>query len=240
MDVQAKYYRVLNESEEVNVTYNSVDKPTSRQQAVQSYYPQIEAICILSLQCDIKLESALRIATQYGQVLGEVQDAVRNGETTIPLELFLVFNESKALIPLQPVVDFIVNYNQIYQDTGLYLDDERGDGQYIWEGAWEFVRHKVFPNKISRLESIFAFDNIENAKNFVAEYREVNAVIAQVETNNSVIERYDMQWITEVPENSTMKEAAEYAVVYWEGKQTSTPTFEILIKGQYKLSETDD
>ena len=84
------------------------------------------------------------------------------------------------------------------------------------------------------------FDNIENAKNFVAEYREGNAVIAQVETNNSVIERYDMQWITEVPENSTMKEAAEYAVVYWEGKQTSTPTFEILIKGQYKLSETDD
>ena len=77
MDVQAKYYRVLNESEEVNVTYNSVDKPTSRQQAVQSYYPQIEAICILSLQCDIKLASALRIATQYGQVLGEVQDAVR-------------------------------------------------------------------------------------------------------------------------------------------------------------------
>lgn len=240
MNTQTKHYRVLNEYEEVNVTYNSIENPTSRQQAVQSYYPQIEAICILSLRCDIKLESALRIATQYGHVLGEVQDAVRNGDTTIPLDIFLVLNESKTVIPLQPVVDFIVNYNQIYQDTGLYLDDERGDGQYIWEGAWEFVRRKVFPDKSSRLESIFAFDNIENAKNFVKEYREGNAVIAQVETENSVIERYDMQWITEVPENSTMKETAEYAVVYWDGKLTSTPLFEILIKGQYKLSETND
>ncbi len=240
MNTQAKYYRVLNESEEVNVTYNSVENQTSRQQAVQSYYPQIEAICLLSLQCDIKLASALRIATQYSQVLDEVQEAVRNGDTTIPLELFLVFNESKTEIHLQHVVDFIVNYNQIYQYTGLYFDEERGDGQYIWEGAWEFVRRKIFPNKSSRLESIFAFDNIENAKNFVEEYREGNAVIAQVKTDNSVIERYDMQWITEVPVNSTMKEAAEYAVVYWEGKQTSIPLFEILIKGQYKLIETND
>ena len=126
MNTQAKYYRVLNESEEVNVTYNSVENQTSRQQAVQSYYPQIEAICILSLQCDIKLASALRIATQYGQVLDEVQEAVRNGDTTIPLELFLVFNESKTEIHLQHVVDFIVNYNQIYQYTGLYFDEERG------------------------------------------------------------------------------------------------------------------
>lgn len=148
MNTQTKHYRVLNEYEEVNVTYNSIENPTSRQQAVQSYYPQIEAICILSLRCDIKLESALRIATQYGHVLGEVQDAVRNGDTTIPLDIFLVLNESKTVIPLQPVVDFIVNYNQIYQDTGLYLDDERGDGQYIWEGAWEFVRARCFLTKV--------------------------------------------------------------------------------------------
>lgn len=124
----------------------------------------------MSLQC-IKLASTYENANKYGQVLDEVQEAVRNGDTTIPLELFLVLMNSSE-IHLQHVVDFIVNYNQIYQYTGLYFDEERGDTFNIFSACLGICSTQDISNKSSRLESIFAFDNIENAKNFVEEYRE--------------------------------------------------------------------
>ena len=65
---------------------------------------------------------------------------VRESASEIPLDLFMVYNEQKEYIPIQPLVDFIVEYNTYYQETGIFLDDEIGLGQYFWEVIWVLVR----------------------------------------------------------------------------------------------------
>ena len=49
-----------------------------------------------------------------------------------------------------------------------------------------------------------------------------------------------MQWITNVPDNSTMNEAIEYARNYWKGLKTKNPIMEVLIYGEYIFKESGD
>lgn len=236
MDSKNKlYYRVITSNEIVGESINSMQNLTCRQQIVNEFYPQMEAICMLSLQCDIKLSSALRIASQYGYVIDDIQDAIQCGCDVFLLNKLLVSGETKDAIPLKPLVDFIVNYNRIYNESGIYLDEDRNDGQYIWEGVWEYVRRRLFSHKNSRLASIFAFEKMSEAKQFSESYRNDTRDIVTVEIEDAKVERYDMEWLTKVPITSTMIEASVYATNYWEGKSTDTPCYEFLVKGTYKL-----
>ena len=160
-------YRVVNESDELEEVLDSTIDITSRQQITRNFLSQIKDILTLSLKCDLKLSSALRIASQYGNIIEKILAAKDNRESEIALSKFLVFDEKKTSIPLDIILEFVYSYNQVYQDTGLYLDEDCGDGQYIWEGVWEVVRQLLFSDKNSRLESIFAFDNLEDAFSFV-------------------------------------------------------------------------
>lgn len=226
-------YRVIDHNERCDITYNSNINIGNRKKNVTKFLPQIENICNLSATCDIKLESALRIASQYGWVLTEIQQKVRQNEETFPLSMFLVQEEDKEEIPMRPLVDFIVKYQQKYEETGIFLDEDKGDGQYLWEGIWEIVRQQHFPNSLSRLKSCFAFKNKIDAENFKNEYDKKDNIIAEIELRNAIIEEYDMQWITDVPIISKMQEATILAYKYWNKEQTSHPITEILINGEY-------
>lgn len=126
-----KLYRILNEEESYDILYTSYINQSARKNRVIEFYEQIEKVCKLSQECNIKISSALRIATQYGWVIEDVQQMVRESASEIPLDLFMVYNEQKEYIPIQPLVDFIVEYNTYYQETGIFLDDEKGHGQYF-------------------------------------------------------------------------------------------------------------
>ncbi|MFA6832061.1 MAG: hypothetical protein WCR36_07305 [Bacteroidaceae bacterium] len=91
-----KLYRVLNEVEQLNTTYDSNKNLSSRKRCVISFLPQILNICILSAKCKIKLASALKIASQYGWVIETIQNYRRNGKSEIPLDLFLVDDEGSS------------------------------------------------------------------------------------------------------------------------------------------------
>ena len=134
-----KLYRILNEEESYDILYTSYINQSARKNRVIEFYEQIEKVCKLSQECNIKISSALRIATQYGWVIEDVQQMVRESASEIPLDLFMVYNEQKEYIPIQPLVDFIVEYNTYYQETGIFLDDEKGHGQYFWEVIWEML-----------------------------------------------------------------------------------------------------
>ena len=158
----------------------------------------------------------------------------------IPLDLFLVYDEKTNNIPMQPLVDFIVEYNNRYQNTGIALDEERQDGQYFWEVIWEIVRRREFPEAFSRLDSCFAFTNKNDADNFAKEIRQTNKEPAELIPEGAKIQMYDMQWITDVPENSTMNEAVDYARNYWKGLKTNNPVMEALVYGNYTLIEKQE
>lgn len=73
---------------------------------VIEFYEQIEKVCKLSQECNIKISSALRIATQYGWVIEDVQQMVRESASEIPLDLFMVYNEQKRVYPYTTACGF--------------------------------------------------------------------------------------------------------------------------------------
>ena len=238
--MKTKLYRVLNDEETYNFHYTSYIYQSKRKENAMEFYEQIENVCKLSQKCNIKIASALRIATQYGWVIEDMQHLVQNNATEIPLELFLVYDEPKVYIPTQPLWEFIKEYNTFYQETGISLDDEKGDGQYFWEIIWDIVRRDEFPDANSRLDSCFAFINRADAVQFLKEFRDPGRKVAEVIIEDADINVYDMQWITTVPVDSTMNEAVEYARNYWKGLKTENPIMEALIFGEYTFKEDND
>lgn len=230
-------YRILNEEESYDTPYTSYINQSARKCKLMEFYEQIEKVCKLSQACNIKISSALRIATQYGWVIEDIQRLVRDGAREIPLDLFLVCDEQKEHIPTQPLVAFIVGYNTYYQETGVFLDNEKGDGQYVWEIIWDIVRRDEFPDANSRIDSCFAFTSRADAVQFSKEFRAPERKVAEVVIEDADINLYDMQWITTVPVDSTMNEAVEYARNYWKGLKTENPIMEALIFGEYTFKE---
>lgn len=235
-----KLYRILNEEESYNILYTSYSNQSVRKNTVIEFYEQIETVCKLSWRCNIRISSALRIATQYGWVIEDIQQMIQNGATDIPLELFLVYDDPKKYIPLQMLVDFIVEYNSRYQATGIALDDEKGHGQYFWEVIWEIVRRKEFPEAFSRLDSCFAFIDKRDTIQFADELRGAGYKLAEINIEDAKVQQYDMQWVTDVPVSSSMQEAVEYARNYWKGLKTKHPIMEALIYGDYTFKESDN
>lgn len=229
-----KLFRSLNEQEQIGRKYNS-SCSSPRKRAVKKFYEQINNVCDLSITTGIKIATALRIATQYGWVIEDIQRLLNAGMTEIPLSLFLVYDESeKPSIPMDKFVNFFQKYNGYFQDFNVFLDEEKGDGQYFWEVIWERVRRLEFPNCFSRLDCTFAFADKSCAITFAKEVRGPSADIVEVELIDATMQKYDMQWVSEVPENCTMKDAMEYARCYWRGEKTQHPVIECLISGDYK------
>lgn len=235
-----KLYRVLNEEESYNILYTSYINQSVRKNTVIEFCEQIETVCKLSWRCNIRISSALRIATQYGWVIEDIQQMIKNNATYIPLELFIVYDDPQEHIPLQMLVDFIVEYNSRYQATGIALDDEKGHGQYFWEVIWEIVRRKEFPEAFSRLDSCFAFIDKGDAVQFADELREPGYKLADINLEDAKVQLYDMQWVTDVPVGSSMKEAVEYARNYWKGLRTKHPVMEALISGDYTFKKSSN
>ena len=238
--MERKFYRVLNDEENYDFHYTSYIYQSHWKEIAIEFYEQIERVCELSQKCNIKISSALRIATQYGWVIDDIQQMIQDGANEIPLDLFLVCDEQKAHIPIQPLVDFIVEYNTYYHETGIFLDDEKGHGQYFGEVIWDIVRKNEFPDALCRLDSCFAFTNKKDAALFTNEFRYCNSKLAEIEIKDASVQEYDMQWITNVPDNSTMNEAIEYARNYWKGLKTKNPIMEVLIYGEYIFKESGD
>ncbi|HJH77269.1 MAG TPA: DUF2441 domain-containing protein [Prevotellaceae bacterium] len=239
--MERKLYRILNNEETYDFHYTSYIYQSEWRCSAIEFYEQIEKACKLSQECNIKISSALRIATQYGWVIKDVQQMVRDGANEIPLDLFLVYNEQKKYIPMQPLMDFIVDYNKYFQETGIFLNEDNGHGQYFWEIIWDIVRKNEFPDAPCRLDCCFAFTNKKDAVLFANEFRDNdNRRLAEIIINDADVTEYDMQWLTNVPVNSTMNEAIEYARNYWKGLKTENPIIEALILGEYTFNKSDD
>lgn len=126
-----KLYRIIGKEEIVGIQSDSNTTLSPRKQRVIDLLPQIFDVCSLAAKCNIKIASALRIATQYGWVKNQIQEYLDNHKENIPLDLFLIFDENRTEIPLSYLIEFIISYNQKYEQYGTFLDEDAGDGQYL-------------------------------------------------------------------------------------------------------------
>lgn len=193
----------------------------------------------LSADCDIKLSSALRIASQYPHVLDQINKYITYGYTEMPISLFLVYDDKEQYVSCDAIRKFIIRYNGLFEKTGLYIDEDQGDACYLWEYLWEVTRILVNINLPSRFYARKFLKSISDAEDFLERYGN-GSIISEVEIINGEYEEFDMEWITNVPINSTYYEAIEFAKNYWNKKQTTNPIIETVFTGTYKLKDVTD
>jgi len=227
------YYRVINPLEFIGKSIDSRDfQQYPRKKRTVELFELYKLVCWLSEKTNIKLSSAINVAKQYGWVIEQIQEKLRNNDSFISLDLFLEYNDPIKEIPMNDLVYFINHYNPIFEKTGIFIDD--GDEPYAWEFIWEYVRQQINPQMPSRLFSCFLFDNLLDAENFKKEeFNCLNKIVKIDIKENRNLYKFDMNWLSDVPVTATFSEAYDYASNYWQQKETKNPIWEFLCDGIY-------
>lgn len=105
-----------------------------------------------------------------------------------------------------------------------------GSTDSFYELLYEIIRINNFPDKTSRLESLFAFKTIEEARGFASKYRSSYPYrILELEAEN--YELLDMNWLSA---NSGI-DIYNNCLEYWSGNKTENPSIECLLKLPVKV-----
>jgi hypothetical protein len=96
----------------------------------------------------------------------------------------------------------------------------------------EYVRRSFYPEKPSRFQSVFAFDNYEQAKDFKYRFSDDKSKgsIWEVEANN--ILKADMNLLSL---GNSLLEADYLAHLYWKGETIGNPYWEYLLVPPVKV-----
>ena len=99
------------------------------------------------------------------------------------------------------------------------INKSANDISNLVELVFEYVRRSYFPEKPSRFQSIFAFDNIEQAKLFRYKYCDCKHKIWEVETMPSF--RADMS-LLDLPQDCSLLKLDHIAHLYWNSETEDT------------------
>ena len=107
-----------------------------------------------------------------------------------------------------------------------------GNANSFYELMYEIVRKNYYPHRISRLESLFAFETLEEAIKFAREYRE-NYKCNILEVTSKEYEIFDMNYL----DGGSGEDIYNKCLKYWEGELTPNPTKECLLKLPVKVNK---
>lgn len=227
----AHYYRVLNPKEEpkgqVLLTTN-FESPFRRE--VFEYRKHSYAIYCFALETGISILNAVRVAENLPAFKDKLDEFFLSKKQEYDLMQMLIDDPIKR-ISEEKLYRFYYAYINAINETGLFYDC--GKEHYIWEFIWEMVRDIEYPNMPSRMESVFLFNNKENAIKFKNQYRDNNYQVAEIKLLEGTLQSFDMNWFSDVPSKVPLSEAQEYTRNYWAQKQTETPIIEVLFQGKY-------
>ncbi len=227
-----KYYRVLNPQEEPPQTQldSAQQQSKFRKQAIDML-PHSKAVCDISIKTGLHLNSAMTLAKNAPCFCDVIQGFIDEKIDICPLKELSV-NDPMENIDIYDLVEFTNNYMNIVVETGLYFD--WGNENAVWEYIWEHIRKTKYSELPSRLQSVFLFNNKENAQNFCKDHRDCNYSINEIELLSGRTESFDMNWFTMVRSDIPFGEAIQDADNYWAKKHTSDPVIETLHQGLYK------
>lgn len=100
------------------------------------------------------------------------------------------------------------------------------------EAFLENIRRSEFPDRLSRLLSIYSFPTLASAKRGKAELRGRELVAIAPRSKHFVAQRFDMNWI-DYPGNRQ-----EVARKYWSMEQSDEPIEEQLLSGSFAIGGT--
>ncbi len=231
MNTNVTLYRILNPAEEPKGQVLSSARQSQFRREVFAYRRLSHDIYILAKKTGLTLMNAVRIAENVPAFLDELNGFFQSKAPEYDLQLMGV-NDPIRYISGDELYDFSVNYINDVNETGLFYD--WGNEYYLWEFIWEMVRNYEFPDKPSRMKSTFFFERIEDAKEFLGQYRDSEYKLTQVSFCDGETQSFDMNWFSSMPSNIPLFEVEKYARNYWEQKMTENPVLEVLFQGTYR------
>lgn len=228
MDTQ--YYRILNPLEEPQGQILSSSRKSTFRQEVLAYWNHSNHIYEFAKKTGLQIKNAIRVAENAPAFIDELNEFFKSSETQYEL-LLMAVNDPVEFVSKDELYEFTGKYLTEINRTGLYYD--WGNDYYLWEFVWEIVRYYKYPKMPSRMESLFLFDSLENAKDFKTRYRDANYQIANLNLIEGTLKSFDMNWFSTVPSDIPISEAENYARHYWEQKRTDNFIVEVLFQGKY-------
>lgn len=232
--MDAQYYRILNPLEEPHGQMLSSERESQFRQDVYAYRHLSHDIYIFAKKTGIQIRNAVRVAENVPAFLDELNGFFHSSKTQYEL-IMLAVDDPIEYVSKDELYAFTSNYIAHVNQTGLYYD--WGNDHYLWEFIWEMVRNSEYPPMLSRMESLFLFDNLDNAKDFKTRYRDAKYQIANVSLVEGTMQSFDMNWFSAVPSDIPLSEAENYARNYWEQKLTDNPVVEVLFQGKYQWNK---
>ena len=229
-----QYYRILNPIEEHQGVILTSNRQSKFRQDIFAYRRLSHDIYILAKKTGLQILNAVRVAENVPAFLDELNVFFKSNEKQYDLQQMLILDPVRYISGDELYV-FASNYIADVNETGLFYDWD--NNHYLWEFIWEMVRNYEFPDKPSRMDSLFLFDKRQNAMDFLNQYRDLNCVLAEVNLLEGITESFDMNWFSEVPSNIPLSEVEQYARNYWGQKQTDNPVIEVLFQGKYAWEE---
>lgn len=228
MDTQ--YYRILNPLEEPQGQILSSSRKSTFRQEVLAYWNHSNHIYEFAKKTGLQIKNAIRVAENAPAYIDELNEFFKSSETQYEL-LLMAVNDPVEFVSKDELYEFASKYVTEINRTGLCYD--WGYDHYLWEFIWEMVRYNEYPQMPSRMEALFLFNSIDNAKDFKSRYRGAGYQIANVSLIGGASQSFDMNWFSDVPSDIPISEAESYARNYWEQKQTDNPIIEVLFQGKY-------
>lgn len=118
---------------------------------------------------------------------------------------------------------YLSNHGEVYAINNYNISDS----SHTTEQIFELIRMKDYPHKLSRFQSFFAFQSLDDAICF----SENKYPIFEVECNHNNFHIGDMNLI----KGNTILQSYTFAHQYWDNYKNISSTMEILIKPPVKI-----
>ena len=227
------YYRVVYSPAEYSGLYDTKEIEFPNRQRLLELWESLAAICAFCLETGVRICTAIPIANSDISEDAFEQALTKNRER-VDLRKLGYMNEPVQYVQTEA---FLKLYNW-YSD---HPNPEKlcgiMDASYIWEFIWELARKEVHPSALSRMISIYLWEEKEMASKFKDEHRAHPLYkITEVKIENTdKLQRYDAKWLDAVPTDATLEKAYAYAVRYWLGVESESPCWEVLYEGKYEI-----
>ena len=222
--------RILNPQDEPKGQILTSEHKSSFRQEVFAYRRLSHDIYIFSQKTGLQVKNAVRVAENVPTFLDLLNDFFMSKDSQYDLHQMLI-DDPVRYIAGDDLYAFASNYIADINETGLCFD--WGKENYLWEFIWEMIRISEFPNMPSRMDSLFLFDNKENAMEFKAKFRNLDYQLVDVNLLGGSTKSFDMNWFSNVPCDIPLSEVNEYARNYWKQAHTKNPVIEVLYQGVY-------
>lgn len=118
-------------------------------------------------------------------------------------------------------------------DPRVYAHNDHFHAQYLREKVIEEYRLENFPDKPSRLNSVYLFDDIRLAIQYQEMQKKQYLFAVEVDTESNFL-KADM-FLINLTVRKSIEEIRELASVYFKGGFTEKKNFEILCDGKVKI-----